>query len=83
MTTNSLNVAVLGAGLIGLDLVEKIQTSPYLGCGLVVGRDPKTLGLRRAATLGCATSAGGVTALVGAGAFDVVLLPEPGAFRPG
>ncbi|MEU9405781.1 acetaldehyde dehydrogenase (acetylating) [Streptomyces sp. NPDC048281] len=72
MTTNSLNVAVLGAGLIGLDLVEKIQASPYLDCGLVVGRDPKTLGLRRAAALGCATSAGGVTALADGGPFDVV-----------
>ncbi|MDX3697808.1 acetaldehyde dehydrogenase (acetylating) [Streptomyces europaeiscabiei] len=72
MTTNSLNVAVLGAGLIGLDLVGKIQASPYLDCRLVVGRDPKTLGLRRAADLGCETSAGGVTALVGAGPFDVV-----------
>ncbi|MEV6532768.1 acetaldehyde dehydrogenase (acetylating) [Streptomyces sp. NPDC051639] len=72
MDTNSLKAAVLGAGIIGLDLVEKIQASPHLDCRLVAGRDPRTLGLRRAADLGCATSAGGVTALVGAGPFDVV-----------
>ncbi|MFM9812872.1 acetylating acetaldehyde dehydrogenase [Streptomyces scabiei] len=72
MNSSTLNVAVLGAGLIGLDLVEKIQASPYLDCRLVVGRDPKALGLRRAAGLGLTTSAGGVAALVDAGPFDVV-----------
>ncbi|MFE7927553.1 acetaldehyde dehydrogenase (acetylating) [Streptomyces sp. NPDC057456] len=72
MNIGALNVAVLGAGLIGLDLVEKIQASPHLDCRLVVGRDPKTLGLRRAADLGCATSAGGVAALADAGPFDII-----------
>ncbi|MER5218289.1 acetaldehyde dehydrogenase (acetylating) [Streptomyces sp. NPDC002838] len=71
-TNQRLNVAVLGAGLIGLDLVQRVQQSPYLACRLVVGRDSRALGLRRAAELGCATSAGGAAALIDAGPFDVV-----------
>lgn len=49
------SVAVLGAGLIGINLIEKIQRSEALDCRLVVGRDRQTLGLRRAAEMGCAT----------------------------
>ncbi|WP_217236454.1 acetylating acetaldehyde dehydrogenase [Streptomyces sp. AC555_RSS877] len=71
-TNQTLNVAVLGAGLIGFDLLQKIQQSPHLDCRLVVGRDNKALGLRRAAELGCATSAGGAAAVIDAGPFDVV-----------
>ncbi|GAA4680225.1 acetylating acetaldehyde dehydrogenase [Streptomyces chumphonensis] len=68
-----LRVAVLGAGLIGIDLVTKIQRSPALSCELVVGRTEETRGLRHAAALGCATAAGGVDALVaGREPFDVV-----------
>ncbi|MFG2328464.1 acetaldehyde dehydrogenase (acetylating) [Streptomyces sp. NPDC048604] len=68
-----LNVAVLGAGLIGIDLVTKIQRSPALSCGLVVGRNSEARGLRQAASLGCATSAEGVDALTGAEEpFDIV-----------
>jgi acetaldehyde dehydrogenase len=66
------SVAILGAGLIGLDLAEKIQRSAALDCRLVVGRDQQALGLRRAAELGCETSAGGITALLEAGPFDIV-----------
>ncbi|WP_340561679.1 acetaldehyde dehydrogenase (acetylating) [Streptomyces sp. GSL17-111] len=68
-----LKAAVLGAGLIGIDLVTKIQRSPALSCALVVGRTDETRGLRHAAALGCATAAGGVDALVaGREPFDVV-----------
>ncbi|MEU5757261.1 acetaldehyde dehydrogenase (acetylating) [Streptomyces sp. NPDC047829] len=66
------NVAVLGAGLIGLDLVDKIRRSPRLRCGLVVGHDRPTVALRRAAELGCPTTTGGASALTAAGPFDVV-----------
>ncbi|MGP3990782.1 acetylating acetaldehyde dehydrogenase [Streptomyces sp. 3N207] len=58
------NVAVLGAGLIGTDLVSKVHHSKTLDCRLVVGRDRASLGLRRAADMGCATSAGGIEALL-------------------
>ncbi|MET7937545.1 acetaldehyde dehydrogenase (acetylating) [Streptomyces sp. NPDC005322] len=68
-----LNVAVLGAGLIGLDLVTKIQRSPSLTCGLVVGRNNEARGLRQAASLGCLTAAEGIDSLVAAqDPFDIV-----------
>ncbi|MFF0409689.1 acetylating acetaldehyde dehydrogenase [Kitasatospora sp. NPDC004745] len=56
-------VAVLGAGLIGLDLLDKIRCSPRLECRLVAGRNRQTLGLKRAADLGYPTTDGGITAL--------------------
>jgi acetaldehyde dehydrogenase len=58
-----LNVAVLGAGIIGIDLVAKIQRSPSLVCGLVAGRDNQGRGLRQAAELGCATTDRGIDSL--------------------
>ncbi|MET8681966.1 acetaldehyde dehydrogenase (acetylating) [Streptomyces sp. NPDC004647] len=71
MTTGRTSVAVLGAGLIGIDLIGKIQRSKALDCRLVVGRH-QTLGLRRADEMGCTTAAGGIASLLGAGPFDVV-----------
>ncbi|WP_228982261.1 acetaldehyde dehydrogenase (acetylating) [Streptomyces sp. DH12] len=65
-------VAVLGAGLIGIDLVDKIRRSAQLDMALVAGRDPNSLGLRRVAEMGCPTTAGGIDAVVEAGPFDVV-----------
>ena len=59
-----LNVAVLGAGIIGIDLVTKINRSQSLDCRLVVGRDNKGLGLRLAADLGCETAADGINSVV-------------------
>lgn len=72
MTANTTRVAVLGAGLIGIDLLDKIQRSPVLECHLVVGRDRQSLGLRRAAQMGCEITAGGIDALIELGPFDVV-----------
>ncbi|MEU0770648.1 acetylating acetaldehyde dehydrogenase [Streptomyces albogriseolus] len=68
-----LNTAILGTGLLGLDLAERIQNSPHLQCGLIVSRTPHSRGLKQAAELGCATAAGGVNALLGSGqTFDIV-----------
>jgi acetaldehyde dehydrogenase len=68
-----LKTAVLGAGLIGMDLVTKIQRSPLLECDLVVARDDQARGLRIAEKLGCAVSAKGIEALLGlAEPFDIV-----------
>jgi acetaldehyde dehydrogenase len=61
------SVAVLGAGLIGLDLIEKIQRSTILDLRLVAGRDNRSLGLHRAAELGYATAVGGARTLVESG----------------
>jgi acetaldehyde dehydrogenase len=66
-----MKVAVLGAGLIGIDLLTRIQQSPALDCRLVVGRDDQGRGLRSAAELGCPTSAAGIEALVDE-PFDIV-----------
>ncbi|RDG36297.1 acetaldehyde dehydrogenase (acetylating) [Streptomyces corynorhini] len=68
----SLRVAVLGAGLIGVDLTDKIHQSQKLELALVAGRDRDSLGLRRAAEMGHSTTAGGIRAVVDAGPFDVV-----------
>jgi acetaldehyde dehydrogenase len=65
-------VAVLGAGLIGVDLARKIARSPKLELALVAGRSRDSLGLRRAAEMGHPTTAGGIRAVVEAGPFDVV-----------
>ncbi|MCG8971366.1 acetylating acetaldehyde dehydrogenase [Streptomyces sp. CL12-4] len=67
-----LRVAVLGAGLIGIDLADKIRRSASLELALVAGRDRDSLGLRRAADMGHPTTAGGVRAVVEAGPFEVV-----------
>lgn len=70
---SNLNVAVLGAGLIGLDLLTKIKRSRFLDCQLVIARDDQNPGLRSAAALGCRTAGGGVKSLVADHVnFDVV-----------
>ncbi|MGW3668550.1 acetaldehyde dehydrogenase (acetylating) [Streptomyces sp. NPDC005141] len=72
MAERPTRVAVLGAGLIGTDLVAKLHHSPVLDCQLVVGRNRESLGLARAAEMGCPTSFGGIDALVAGGPFDIV-----------
>ncbi|MFF9499876.1 acetaldehyde dehydrogenase (acetylating) [Streptomyces sp. NPDC014656] len=67
--TGRLPVAVLGAGLIGVDLAEKIMRSEFLDCRMVVGRDENTPGLRQAADLGLPIGTRGVESLLDA--------PEP------
>jgi acetaldehyde dehydrogenase len=68
-----LKVAVLGAGLIGLDLLAKIERSPFLDCRLVVGRDENARGVRAAAALGYPTASDGAASLTAAGQdFDIV-----------
>lgn len=64
--------AVIGAGLLGVDLVERLTTSATLSCGLLVGRNSSLTGLRRAGELGVATSTGGIDAIISRGDIDVV-----------
>lgn len=69
----TLSVAVIGTGAIGMDLVNKIQRSPLLHCGLLAGRNKDSAGLEAAARLGCPTSAGGIDAVLASPTpFDVV-----------
>ncbi|MEU9331622.1 acetaldehyde dehydrogenase (acetylating) [Streptomyces sp. NPDC048290] len=65
-------VAVLGVGLIGVDLADRVHQSRKLELALVAGRDRDSLGLRRAAEAGHPTTAGGIRAVAEAGPFDVV-----------
>lgn len=69
----TLSVAVIGTGAIGMDLVNKISLSNKLHCALLAGRNKNSAGLDTAAKLGCATSAGGIDAILAAPKpFDVV-----------
>ncbi|MEU1691447.1 acetaldehyde dehydrogenase (acetylating) [Streptomyces hirsutus] len=67
-----LRVAVLGAGLIGIDLADKIRRSKKLELALVAGRDRDSLGLRRAAGMGHPTTDGGIHAVAEGGPFEAV-----------
>lgn len=51
-----LKVGIIGSGKIGTDLLIKIIRSPLLDCELFVGRDLKSKGLAKAASLGIRTS---------------------------
>ncbi|MFL1553166.1 acetaldehyde dehydrogenase (acetylating) [Pseudomonas sp. D47] len=69
----TISVAVIGTGAIGMDLVSKIYHSSLLNCQLLAGRNKDSAGTRRAAQLGCPTSAGGIDAILAASEpFDVV-----------
>jgi acetaldehyde dehydrogenase len=77
-----LSVAVLGAGLIGVDLVTKTMRSEYLDLRLVAGRDQSTSGLRQAARLGLPVAAGGVQSLLETEhPFDVVFDATSAAYH--
>jgi acetaldehyde/propanal dehydrogenase len=59
-----IRAAILGSGNIGTDLLHKVRRSAVLEAAWVVGVDPASDGLRRAAALGVATTAAGVEGLV-------------------
>lgn len=69
-----LRCAVVGSGNIGSDLIAKIQRSPELEAGLLVGIDPASPGLARARKAGIEATSDGVDVLIErAGEFDLVL----------
>ncbi|MFD9702235.1 acetaldehyde dehydrogenase (acetylating) [Lentzea sp. NPDC059081] len=66
-------VAVIGSGNIGTDLVIKVlRRSTTLEVAALVGIDPASDGLARAAKLGVPTTAQGVRGLVGMPGFDEI-----------
>lgn len=73
--------AVIGAGLLGIDLAERLTRSTTLTCALVAGTSSGTAGLRLAARMGCATSTEGIDAVTGSD-IDVVFDASNAAAHP-
>lgn len=60
-----IQAAIIGSGNIGTDLMIKIlRHGQHIGMGAMVGIDPASDGLARAARLGVATTAGGIEGLL-------------------
>ncbi|MEH6373903.1 acetaldehyde dehydrogenase [Streptomyces sp. KLMMK] len=76
-----LRAAVIGAGMLGIDLADRLTRSPTMTCALVAGRSTSTTGLRLAARIGCATSTDGIDAVTGAD-IDVVFDASNAAAHP-
>jgi len=58
--SKKLNVAILGSGNIGTDLMMKVMRSEYLTCTAFVGRNPSSHGMQKAQSMGIATSSEGI-----------------------
>ncbi len=65
MSDDRISVAIIGSGNIGTDLMIKVlRNSKHLKLGAMVGIDPKSDGLARAARLGVPTTAEGIDGLL-------------------
>lgn len=62
--TKRLNVAILGSGNIGTDLLIKILRSDLLHCSLFIGRRAESKGIAKAKQLGVKTSIDSIAAIV-------------------
>lgn len=70
---NKLNVAIIGSGNIGTDLMIKIiRTSDVLEMSVMVGIDPESDGLARAKRMGVATTHEGVDGLIAMPEFNEI-----------
>ena len=68
-----LNVAIIGTGNVGSDLLLKVMASPNLQCGIFAGRRSGSPGLLMAEERGIATSTEGIEAIIeGIESFDLV-----------
>jgi acetaldehyde dehydrogenase len=70
---NKKKVAIIGSGNIGTDLMIKVmRTAQHLEMGAMVGIDPVSDGLARAARFGVATTAEGVEGLIALPGFEEI-----------
>lgn len=60
---DKINVAILGTGNIGCDLLTKVLHSDYLACSLFVGRRTESKGIEYAKSFGIKTSPDSISAL--------------------
>ena len=58
-----INVAIIGSGNIGMDLIYKIKRSNVLRCEWIVGRDPNSVNLNKLRKMGYQTSSDGIKTL--------------------
>jgi acetaldehyde dehydrogenase (acetylating) len=73
MSTAKTKVAIIGSGNIGTDLMIKVlRTAEHLQMGAMVGIDPASDGLARAARMGVPTTAEGVEGLIAMPGFDEI-----------
>jgi acetaldehyde dehydrogenase len=70
--TKKINVAIIGTGKIGIDLLFKIMRSELLNCVLVSGRSANSDGLKIAQELGVPTSIHGIDAILECGNIDII-----------
>lgn len=71
--SRKLKVAIIGSGNIGTDLMIKVmRNARHLEMGAMVGVDPKSDGLARAARMGVATTAEGIDGLLKLPVFEEI-----------
>lgn len=70
--TKKTNVAIVGTGKIGIDLLYKVNRSEYLDCVLVSGRRATSEGLDIAKKMGVLTSDRGIDAVLEMSDVDII-----------
>ena len=64
MPSNKLNIAIIGSGNIGTDLLIKSVRSSFIRCSLFAGRNFDSPGMKKALSLGVSISDRGIEAIV-------------------
>lgn len=64
MALSPINVAILGSGNIGSDLLVKVLRSEYLNCSLFIGRNLSSPGMMKANALGVPISDASIDAII-------------------